>query len=68
MHLTAQRYAELMPDGAQLESEEPEMESTLHYSQLALLVSCLEWHWRDREDFFIGATLIVWYVQPRATA
>ena len=61
MNLTAQQYAELMPDGGQLLSDEPEMESTLHWSQLALLVSCLEWHWRDRDDFFIGANLTVYY-------
>jgi Uma2 family endonuclease len=61
MSLTAQEYAELMPDGGQLLSDEPEMESSLHYAQLALLVSCLEWFWRDRNDFFIGANLSVYY-------
>lgn len=43
MALTAQQLADLMPDATQLESDEPEMESSLHYAQLALLVSCLEW-------------------------
>jgi Uma2 family endonuclease len=61
MSMTAQEYAELMPDGGQLLSDEPEMESSLHYAQLALLVSCLEWFWRDRDDFFIGANLTVYY-------
>jgi len=61
MSMTAQEYAALMPDGEQLLSDEPEMESSLHYTQLALLVSCLEWFWRDREDFFIGANLTVYY-------
>jgi hypothetical protein len=31
-----------MPDATQLESDEPEMEGSLHYAQLALLVACLE--------------------------
>jgi hypothetical protein len=22
---------------------------------------CLEWHWRDRNDFFIGANLSIYY-------
>ena len=57
MSLTAQQLADLMPDATQLESNEPEMESSLHYAQLALLVTCLEWLWRDRTDFFIGANL-----------
>ncbi|MEP0905741.1 Uma2 family endonuclease [Leptolyngbya subtilissima ST-M1] len=50
-----------MPDATQLESNEPEMESSLHYAQLALLVACLEWLWRDRTDFFIGANLTVYF-------
>jgi Uma2 family endonuclease len=50
MTLTAQELADLMPDARQLESDEPEMESSLHYAQLALLVACLEWLWRDRCD------------------
>ncbi|MEB3163554.1 MAG: Uma2 family endonuclease, partial [Prochlorothrix sp.] len=50
--LTAQQVYDLMPDATELMSDEPEMESSLHYEQLALLVSCLEWFWRDRQDFF----------------
>ena len=61
MSFTAQQLAELMPDARQLLSDEPEMESSLHYQQLALLVDCLEWHWRKRQDFFIGANLTVYY-------
>jgi Uma2 family endonuclease len=61
MAITAQQLAEQMPDGRELLSDEPEMESTWHYQQLALLVSCLEWFWRDRKDFFIGANLTVYY-------
>ena len=55
MALTAQQLADLMPDVTQIESNEPEIESSLQYAQLALLVACLEWLWRDRNDFFIGA-------------
>ena len=61
MSLTAQQLADLMPDATEVESNEPEMESSLHYAQLALLVSCLEWLWRDRSDFFIGANLTVYF-------
>uniref|UniRef100_UPI003342B275 Uma2 family endonuclease n=1 Tax=Prochlorothrix hollandica TaxID=1223 RepID=UPI003342B275 len=42
-------------------SDEPEMESSLHYAQLALLVGCLELAWGDRQDFFIGANLTVYF-------
>jgi len=61
MSLTAQQLADLMPDATQLESNEPEMESSLHYIQLALLVACLEWFWRDQTDFFIGANLTIYF-------
>lgn len=61
MVLTAQQLEALMPDASQLESDEPEMESSLHYTQLLILVSCLEWLWREREDFFIGANLTVYF-------
>ena len=61
MSLTAKELAELMPDATQVESDEPEMESSLHYLQLALLVSCLEWLWRDQDDFFVGANLTIYF-------
>ena len=59
MIMTSREMADLMPDFTQLESNEPEMESSLHYAQLALLVACLEWLWRDQTDFFIGANLTI---------
>lgn len=61
MVLTAQQFADLMPDATQLESDEPEMESSEHYTQLLLLVSCLEWLWKDGNNFFIGANLTIYF-------
>ncbi|NET70103.1 MAG: Uma2 family endonuclease [Sphaerospermopsis sp. SIO1G2] len=61
MALTAKEIEALMPDCTELLSDEPEMESSLHYTQLLILVICLEWLWRDREDFFIGANLTIYY-------
>ncbi|MBD2481288.1 Uma2 family endonuclease [Planktothrix sp. FACHB-1365] len=61
MSITAEQLEALMPDGTQVESKYIEMESTLHYLQLALLVSCLEWLWRDRTDYFIGANLTIYF-------
>ncbi len=51
----------LLPDASTLESDELPMESSIHYTQLALLVACLEWLWRDKNDFFIGANLTVYF-------
>jgi Uma2 family endonuclease len=59
--VSSQEFANLLPDSSLLASDEPEMESSLHYLQAMLLVSCLEWLWRDRDDFFIGANLTVYF-------
>ena len=61
MVLNAEQLEAMMPDATQLYSDEPEMESSLHYMQLLLLVTCLEWLWRDRTDFFIGANLTIYF-------
>lgn len=59
--ITAQELEAQMPDTSQLLSDEPEMESSLHYMQLLLLVTCLELAWQDRNDFFIGANLTIYF-------
>jgi Uma2 family endonuclease/uncharacterized coiled-coil protein SlyX len=58
---TALELERLMPDASKLLSDEPEMESSLHYMQLLLLVTCLEWAWQDLDDFFIGANLTIYF-------
>ena len=57
--ITARELEMQMPDASQLLSDEPEMESSLHYMQL--LVTCLEWAWQERDDFFIGANLTIYF-------
>jgi len=59
--MTAQELERQMPDATQLYSDEPEMESSLHYMQLLLLVTSLEWAWRERDDFFVGANLTIYF-------
>jgi Uma2 family endonuclease len=61
MFVTAQQLEKQMPDATRLLSDEPEMETSLHYTQLLLLVTCLEWLWQDRDDFFIGANLTIYF-------
>lgn len=57
----AQQLEQQMPDATRLLSDEPEMESSLHYLQLLLLVTSLEWLWREQNDFFIGANLTIYF-------
>jgi Uma2 family endonuclease len=61
MFVTAQQLEQQMPDATRLLSDEPEMETSLHYMQLLLLVTCLEWLWRDQNDYFIGANLTIYF-------
>jgi len=42
-------------------SDEPEMESSSHSQQLMWLVAILEHLWADRDDFFLGANLTVYF-------
>jgi Uma2 family endonuclease len=59
--ITARELEMQMPDARKLLSDEPEMERSLHYMQLLLLVTCLEWAWQERNDFFIGANLTIYF-------
>ena len=47
-----------------LYSDEPPLESSLHLDQLLLLLACLRWYWRDRNDYFAGGNLTIYY-SPR---
>lgn len=42
-------------------SDEPPLESSLHLQQMLLLISCLEWLWQDRDDYFVAGNLTVYY-------
>ena len=49
--------------GAEPLSNEPELENSLHLTQILLLLSCLEWWWQQRQDFFAAGNLSIYY-QP----
>ncbi|MDS3862413.1 Uma2 family endonuclease [Thermosynechococcaceae cyanobacterium BACA0444] len=59
--ILAEDLAAVMPSAQGLLSDEPEMESSLHYLQLLLLVTSLNWYWQARKDYFIGANLAIYY-------
>ncbi|MEB3278168.1 MAG: Uma2 family endonuclease [Lyngbya sp.] len=44
-----------------LESQEPPLESYLHLQQLLLLLTCLDWLWKDRNDYFAAGNLTIYY-------
>ena len=44
-----------------LYSQEPTMETDLHVRQMLLLISCLDWLWQDRNDFFASGNLTIYF-------
>ncbi len=53
----------IFPPGDLL-SDEPPVETELHLRQIMLLIQCLEWWWRDRQDFYACGNLTIYY-SPR---
>ncbi len=42
-------------------SDEPPLETELHLRQIILLLQCLEWLWRDKNDFYAMGNLTIYY-------
>jgi Uma2 family endonuclease len=42
-------------------SDEPQMETYAHLTQMLLLLACLERHWRHRSDFFCAGNLTIYF-------
>jgi Uma2 family endonuclease len=53
----------IFPPG-DLYSDEPPLETELHLRQIILLLTCLEWLWRDRNNFYAAGNLTIYY-SPR---
>jgi Uma2 family endonuclease len=47
-----------------LYSDEPPLETYFHLRQMILLLTCLDWLWRNRNDYFAAGNLSVYY-SPR---
>ncbi|OCR02284.1 hypothetical protein BCD67_19990 [Oscillatoriales cyanobacterium USR001] len=54
----------IFPPG-NLWSEEPNLESYLHLQQILLLLKCIDWLWRDRDDYFAAGNLTIYYSQNK---
>lgn len=46
-------------------SDEPPLETELHLRQIMLLIQCLEWVWRSRQDFYASGNLTIYYSFPQ---
>jgi len=52
---------EIIIPPSDLWSDEPPLESDLHRQQMDLLIDCLEWWWRDRNDFYASGNLTIYF-------
>ncbi|TAE61651.1 MAG: Uma2 family endonuclease [Nostocales cyanobacterium] len=50
----------IFPPG-DLYSDEPPVETELHLEQIMLLIKCLKWLWKDRNDFYTAGNLTIYY-------
>ncbi len=50
----------IFPDGDPY-SDEPQLETYLHLQQMILLLNCLDWLWRGRNDYFAAGNLSIYY-------
>ncbi|WP_026101268.1 Uma2 family endonuclease [Synechococcus sp. PCC 7336] len=57
----AQSSATLTLPVGELYSDEPPMESDAHLRQMLLLISCLDWLWQDRDDYFASGNLTIYF-------
>lgn len=42
------------------------LETPWHRYAMNLLIECVEWRWRDRDDFFVGGNMFVYYSPDRS--
>ncbi|RCJ19900.1 hypothetical protein A6S26_03990 [Nostoc sp. ATCC 43529] len=50
----------IFPPG-DLESNEPALETYQHLQQMLVLIKCLDWCWRDQNNFFCVGNLTIYY-------
>lgn len=53
--------ADIILPPSNLYSNEPPLETDLHLRQILLLLTSLEWLWRDRNDFFASGNLTIYF-------
>ena len=61
---TIETKKDIIVPSTELYSDEPPLETDFHLRQIILLIQCLEWYWRQRNDFFATGNLTIYY-SPR---
>ena len=48
------------PDDLPEDDGEP-LETPWHRKSMNLLIDSLEWHWRDRDDYYVGGNMFIYF-------
>jgi Uma2 family endonuclease len=51
----------------ELWSDEPPLESDKHQEQMELLLSCIKWYWRERNNFYASGNLTIYFSENKKT-
>lgn len=54
-------FPDVIFPASDLYSDEPNVETELHLEQIMLLIKCLKWLWKDRNDFYAAGNLTIYY-------
>lgn len=65
MTTTLDLTAEITCPPTDLWSDEPPLESDLHLQQIIVLLTCLDWLWAERSDYYASGNLTIYYNQEQ---
>jgi Uma2 family endonuclease len=57
--------ADVLLPPCDLYSDEPPLETDLHFQQIVLFLDCLNWLWRDRTDFYASANSTIYFSEKQ---
>ena len=65
MTTTLDLTAEITCPPTDLWSDEPPLKSDLHLQQIIVLLTCLDWLWQERSDYYASGNLTIYYNQEQ---
>lgn len=61
LDIPEERWEDIEIPPSDLWSDEPPLESDLHRQQIDLLIDCINWWWRERNNFYASGNLTIYY-------
>jgi Uma2 family endonuclease len=51
----------------ELWSDEPPLESDKHREEIEILIECMNWHWRNRQNFYASGNITIFFSEKHET-